>query len=105
MPSGFVKAAEASEIGPGEMKVVDVNGLRILIVNVEGNYHAMDESCTHAFAPLSEGDLDGEELECPLHGGSFNAKTGEVINGPPNEPLTTYQVKIEGDDILVGPQK
>ena len=103
MPNEFIKAAKTGEIGPGEMKLVDVDGERVLIANVEGKLHAVDEACTHAFAPLSEGDLDGDKLECPLHGGTFNVKTGEVIDGPPYEPLTVYQIQIEGDDILVGP--
>lgn len=100
---GFVKVAQVSEIRPGEMISVEVADEQVLLVNVDGNIHAVDDICSHAYATLSEGDLRGEEVECPLHGGSFNAITGVPINPPANEPLRVYQVQIEGDDVLVAP--
>ena len=100
---GFVKVAQVSEIRPGEMIAVEVENEQVLLVNVDGNIHAVDDICSHAYASLSEGDLRGEEVECPLHGGSFNAVTGTPTNPPANEPLRVYSVQIEGDDILVAP--
>ena len=100
---GFIKVAQVSEINPGEMMSVEVENEQVLLVNVDGNIHAVDDICSHAYATLSEGDLSGEEVECPLHGGSFNAITGAPINPPANEPLRVYSVQIEGDDILVAP--
>ena len=100
---GFIKVAQVSEIKPGEMMSVDVDNEQVLLVNVDGNIHAVDDICSHAYATLSEGDLSGEEVECPLHGGSFNTVTGAPINPPANEPLRVYSVQIEGDDILVAP--
>ncbi len=101
--SGFVKVADVGELAAGDVKVVEVGPDQILLVNVDGNIHAVDDICSHAYATLSEGDLRGEEVECPLHGGSFNAITGVPINPPANEPLRVYQVQIEGDDVLVAP--
>ena len=101
--AGFIKVAQVSEIRPGEMIAVEVADEQVLLVNVDGNIHAIDDICSHAYATLSEGDLRGEEVECPLHGGSFNAITGVPINPPANESLRIYQVQIEGDDILVAP--
>ncbi len=69
--SGFVKVAEVSEISPGEMKVVEMGEEQILLVNVEGNIHACDDICSHAYASLSEGDLSGEEVEGPWHGSAL----------------------------------
>ena len=100
---GFIKVAQVSEIKPGEMISVEVDSEQVLLVNVDGKIHAVDDICSHAYATLSEGDLSGEEVECPLHGGSFNAITGAPINPPANEPLRVYSVQIEGDDILVAP--
>ena len=100
---GFIKVAQVSEIKPGEMISVEVDSEQVLLVNVDGNIHAVDDICSHAYATLSEGDLSGEEVECPLHGGSFNAITGAPINPPASEPLRVYSVQIEGDDILVAP--
>ena len=103
MPDDFVKVAQTDELEPGQMKAVDVGDDRILIVNVNGSYHAMDDTCSHAFAPLSGGEISGEEIECPLHGGVFNVTTGEALSPPASETLTMYQVRVDGGDILVGP--
>lgn len=100
---GFVKVAQVSEIKPGEMIAVEVDNEQVLLANVNGSIHAVDDVCSHAYASLSEGDLNGEEVECPLHGGTFNVTTGEVLGPPADEPVRVYKVQIEGDDILVGP--
>lgn len=100
---GFVKVAQVSEIKPGEMIAVEVDSEQVLLANVDGNIHAVDDVCSHAYASLSEGDLNGEEVECPLHGGTFNVTTGEVLGPPADEAVRVYKVQIEGDDILVGP--
>jgi len=103
MPQDFVKVAQVNEIAPGQMKLVQVGDERILLVNLEGQLHAVDEICSHAYAPLSEGELVGSELECPLHGTAFEVTTGEVLSPPADENLTVYPVRIEGTDVLVGP--
>ena len=103
MPEDYVKVAQTDELSTGQMKLVELGDERILLANVEGEYHAVAEVCTHAYAPLSEGDLVGGELECPLHGSVFSAKTGEALSPPADEPLTVYPVRVEGNDILVGP--
>lgn len=101
----FVKVAELDELPPGDMKMVEVGGEQILLANVGGNIWACDNICTHAGAPLSEGELDEDQIECPLHGSVFNVVTGEVIGPPATEGLQLFQVAIEGQDILVGPPK
>ena len=103
--SGFVKVAEVNDLPPGEMMVVQPGGEQILLVNVGGNVYACDDICSHAFASLSEGDLSGEEVECPLHGSAFNVTTGEALTPPAFDSIKTYQVRVEGADILLGPAK
>ena len=103
MPEDFVKVAQTGELPPGQMKLVELGDERILLVNLSGEYHAVDEVCTHAFAPLSGGDLTGEEVECPSHGSVFSVKTGKVVSPPAGNALAVYQVKVEGSDILIGP--
>ena len=103
--SGFVKVAEVGELSPGEMKVVEVGGEQILLVNVEGNIHACDDICSHAYASLSEGDLNGDEVECPLHGSAFNVVTGEALTPPAEDSIRVFEVRIDGQDVLVGPAK
>ena len=75
----------------------------MLLANVGGTIYACDNLCTHALAPLADGDMDGEQVECPLHGSVFNVTTGEVIDPPAMESLKVFQVRIEGQDILVRP--
>ena len=101
--SGFVKVAQVGDLSPGEMMAVEVGGDRVLLANVGGNIHALDDICSHAYASLSEGDLSGEEVECPLHGSAFNVTTGEALTPPADESIRVYQVRIDGDDILLGP--
>ena len=101
--SGFIKVAQVSELKTGEMIAVTIGDDQVLLTNIEGNFHAIDDVCSHAYACLSDGDIDGEEVECPLHGGSFNAMTGAPVNPPAEEPLRVFRIKIEGDDIFVAP--
>ena len=99
--AGFVKVAQVSELSPGDMITVDFSGDAVLIANVEGVIHACDDICSHAYASLSEGDLNGAEVECPLHGAVFNVTTGQALTPPAEDPIKVFQVQIEGDDILV----
>lgn len=102
--AGFVKVAQVSEISPGEMLAVDYpTGDAVLLANVEGVIYACDDICSHAYASLSEGDLNGAEVECPLHGAVFNVTTGEPLTPPANSPVKVYPVQVDGDDILVAP--
>lgn len=100
---GFVKVAQVSEIQPGEMMAVNVGSDQVLVANVGGAIHACDDICSHAYASLSEGDLSGAEVECPLHGAMFNVTTGEALTPPAEVPVKLFRVQIEGDDILVAP--
>ncbi|MBM3946676.1 MAG: non-heme iron oxygenase ferredoxin subunit [SAR202 cluster bacterium] len=99
----FVKVARAAEIKRGEIKVVEVDGESILIANVAGDLYAVSETCTHEDFPLGEGFLEGEEVECVLHGSRFSVRTGQPHQEPATEPLKRYAVRVEGEDVLVGP--
>lgn|SRR5574341_1497718 len=97
----FKKVASASEIPSGEMLVVEVGDIEVAIANVGGEFFAFPNTCTHRGGPLGEGILMGDVVECPWHGGQFNVRTGAVVAGPPPEPVQTYAVQVEGDDISV----
>jgi len=103
--SGFVKVAETGELSPGEMKSVQSGQDELLLANVDGNFFAISDSCTHMGGTLSDGDLDGEQVQCPLHGAIFSVVTGEVSNPPAREGVQAREVRISGNDILVGPAK
>ncbi len=100
---GFNKVAQRSEITSAELKVVEVDGEQIVLTELEGTPIAFANMCTHEAYDLAYGVLDGEEIECDCHGSIFNVRTGEVLVGPATEPLPTYSVRVEGDDVLVGP--
>ena len=104
MPEDFVKVARVSELPPGEKMLVELANERILLVYVGGKYYAVAEECPHAFAMLSMGQLYGEEIVWPVHGSAFNVKSGAVLSPPAREDLASYPVRVEGDDILIGPQ-
>ncbi len=76
-------------------------GRRIAIFNLDGTFYPIDEECTHAGGPLSEGTIDGEEIECPWHQGRFNIKTGAVVDPPPMDDLASYNVRLSGEDVEV----
>jgi ferredoxin-NADP reductase/nitrite reductase/ring-hydroxylating ferredoxin subunit len=102
--SGFVKVAETNDILPSHIKEVQVDGENICVVNVEGKYYAIGNICTHEGGPLADGTLEGYEVECPWHGSKFDVRTGEVMSPPASEPEPAYQVKVEGNNILIKKQ-
>lgn len=85
------------DVPPGAvLKVEDVT-----VFHVPHGFCATQSRCTHRQGPLSEGKLDGETVTCPWHGAQFNVCTGAVLRGPATDPLKTYEVLVEGDDVRV----
>jgi CDP-4-dehydro-6-deoxyglucose reductase/3-phenylpropionate/trans-cinnamate dioxygenase ferredoxin subunit/anthranilate 1,2-dioxygenase ferredoxin subunit len=78
-----------------------IQGREILLGKFAGKYYALDERCTHRGGPLSEGTLEGGVITCPWHFGQFDIVTGEVRGPPPQEPLKSYELRVEGADILI----
>jgi nitrite reductase/ring-hydroxylating ferredoxin subunit len=105
LSENFAKVAETKEIAPSSMKAVEVEGEKVCIINTEGNYYAIGNICTHVGGPLDEGTLEGYEVECPWHGSKFDVRTGEPTKPPAVRPVPNYEVKIEGNNILVRKQK
>ena len=97
----FVRVAAIDEVPAGAMKSVAVDGVQVLLCNVGGEYYAVHDECTHECFPLSEGTLEGHSLTCILHGACFDVRTGEVLALPAYGPLRTYEVKVDGDDLLI----
>jgi nitrite reductase/ring-hydroxylating ferredoxin subunit len=105
LSENFVKVAESKEIGPSTMKAIELEGEKVCIINTEGNYYAIGNVCTHVGGPLDEGTLEGYEVECPWHGSKFDVRSGEPTKPPAARAVPKYEVKIEGNDILVRKQK
>jgi naphthalene 1,2-dioxygenase ferredoxin component len=98
---GWVKAAERSALGDGEVIGVIIDGREIALYELDGDILATDDICTHAYAKLSDGWMERGEIECPLHAGRFDIKTGKATAPPCVDDLKTYPVRIEGDEIQV----
>jgi naphthalene 1,2-dioxygenase ferredoxin component len=99
--AGWVRAASRGEIAAGEVIGVEIAGRSIAIYDADGALYATDNICTHAYARLSDGWLDGETIECPLHAARFDIRTGKVLDPPATEDLKTYPVRIVGDEIQI----
>jgi nitrite reductase/ring-hydroxylating ferredoxin subunit len=97
----WIRAVAAAEIKDRGVMGVEVAGEEIALYWVDDAVYATHDVCTHAFARLSEGFLEGECIECPIHQALFNVKTGEVMAPPAYTPIKTYPCRIEGDDVLV----
>lgn len=100
----FVKVANTRDLAEGNMIAVEVEDTEILLVRLQGQYHAIGNVCSHADAWLDQGSLRPVtwEVQCPLHQGCFDLRTGQPTAGPPYQPVPVYAVRVEGEDILVG---
>lgn len=97
----FVKVATRGEISEQSAKLVKIGDKRIALFNLAGQFFALDDVCPHADGPLSEGEIEGEEIECPWHGSRFNIKTGVVTAAPAGENVSRYNLRVTGEDIEV----
>jgi 3-phenylpropionate/trans-cinnamate dioxygenase ferredoxin subunit len=91
------------DLEPGSVRRFDVNGHRLCVVRLGDDWYALDDTCSHADYSLSEGDVweDEREIECPKHGSTFSLVTGEPQTLPATRPVRAYEVKVEGDDVVV----
>jgi 3-phenylpropionate/trans-cinnamate dioxygenase ferredoxin subunit len=98
----WVDVARATDIPPGHAARIEIDGVPVAIFNLDGEFYALDDTCSHAEASLSEGDLDPDRcaIECPLHGSSFDLRTGEPLTLPAVEPVSVHQIEV-GDDGIV----
>ncbi len=99
--SGFVRVASLVELPPGTLRGVEVNGVAVCLANTDGTVYAFQDNCTHKDFPMHSGTLEGSRLECAWHGAQFDLTTGRAVRLPAIKPLRRYEVRIEGDDILV----
>jgi len=106
MLSVFTKVAAVGDLADGEMKDVETEGEAVLLAHVGDRYYAISNICSHFYTYLTEGWLYPDEcaVQCPLHESKFDLRTGEPTEPPADIPVDTYEVRIDGDDILVGPR-
>ena len=100
------RVAKAAEVGEGELFGAHIGDAPIALCRIDGKVYAFDDVCPHAYALLSQGFVEGNEIECPLHGARFEIATGRCVAPPADRDLQMHDVRIEGDDIYVrAPEK
>jgi 3-phenylpropionate/trans-cinnamate dioxygenase ferredoxin component len=97
----FTRACGIADVAPGAALAVDVDGTGVAVVHAGDDWYAIDDECSHAAIPLSEGDVEGCEVECWLHGSRFDLRTGKPTGPPATEAVAIYPVQVDGDDVLV----
>lgn len=99
---GKIIVGKTADIPPGKTQKVTADGKEVLIANIDGNYYAIDDTCTHAGASLSEGSLEGTTITCGWHGAKFECKTGELSTFPVKiKDLQSYKVVVESGNIFL----
>ena len=97
----YVTVGKTSDVAPGTVRVFVVDGRNVAVANVDGQFYAFADVCTHDDGPVAEGELDGYVIECPRHGARFDIATGQALSMPAVVPLPVYDLKVEGDEIKV----
>ena len=95
------RTVEAASIVPGDYACAEVGGRFIAVFNVDGEFFAVEDICTHDGGPLSDGALEGTHIACPRHGAKFDVCTGKALTMPATEDTLVHDVKVDGNDILV----
>jgi 3-phenylpropionate/trans-cinnamate dioxygenase ferredoxin subunit len=97
----FVAVGRVDDLEEGGIRAFDVRGVRIAVAYVNGEFHAFDDTCTHMRCSLAEGDLEETTVICPCHGSEFDVRSGAVLQGPAREPVETYEMRVEGDNLEI----
>lgn len=101
MSEGYAKVGQVADFPAGSLKKVTVGVDEVVVANVGGKLYAITDKCTHRGGPLNEGELEGNTIICPWHGGKFDVTTGKVVSPPPMKDEVSFSVRIEGTDVLL----
>lgn len=101
MSDHFVTVAKAGFLEPGELMYVEVDDEPVCLINLNGELFALNDTCTHEEASLSDGTIDGDEIECPLHGGAFDIRTGQPTAFPVAVATEKYAVRVVDGEVQV----
>ena len=96
-----VRVGTIRDIAPGQLRAFSVGRTRVAIANVAGVLHGIDDTCTHMGCSLAAGELSGTTVTCECHGSQFDVTTGDILRGPADEPVGTWVVRVEADDVVV----
>ncbi len=99
---GKIIVGKTEDIPPGKMIKSSVDGRDILVANINGEYYATDDTCTHSGSSLSEGKLNDSTITCGWHAAEFNCKTGKLVKFPAKiRDLTSYSIVVESGNVFV----
>ncbi len=90
----WTRVAPVAELPPGGRRVLDLGGMQVAVFNLDGDYLAIEDICTHDGGELASGTLEGEEIVCPRHGARFNLRSGLVTAPPAYEPLAVFETRV-----------
>ena len=93
--------ARTSDIPPARVAVFEIGDHEVAVCNVDGDFYAIDDVCTHDGGSLDQGELEDAEIECPRHGARFDVRTGAAVQVPAFQPVETHAVRVDGDDVQV----
>jgi len=99
--SDYAFACRVADLADESAVAVEIDGVPVCVAKSEGEVFAISDICSHADIPLSEGDVAEGTVECWLHGSRFDLRSGRPTGLPATQPVPTYPVKIDGDDVLV----
>ncbi len=99
----WLRVCDAAAIPPGHAARVEIGDLPVALFNVDGEFHALDDTCSHALASLSEGELHAKRcaVECPLHGSQFDLRTGEPVSLPAVEPVRVHDLEVRDGGLWI----
>ena len=97
----FVRVCATSDVEPGTALAVSVDDVAVAVVRDGDDWYAVYDECSHAAIPLSEGEVEGNQIECWLHGSMFDLRTGKPTNLPATEPVATFPVDVRDGDVYV----
>ena len=99
--SEFVHIATVADVPDGSKQYYEIEDRLVVLFHVDGQFHCLDDVCTHDGGPLGEGQLTGHQIACPRHGAKFDIRTGQALTMPATEGTVVHEVKVEGDRVLV----
>ena len=99
--SEFVHITTVADVPDGSKQYYEIEDRLIVLFHVDGQFHCLDDVCTHDGGPLGEGQLTGHQIACPRHGAKFDIRTGKAVTMPATEGTVVHEVKVEGDRVLV----
>lgn len=97
----YIRIGTLADLAQDDITAFTVDGHTLAVAHIGSEVYAIDDECSHSSCPLSEGVIEDYNIICPCHGSEFDLKTGEVLSLPADEPVASYAVKVEGEDVYV----